>query len=842
MSQINTARLGELSKLSFWSIALQVAGLFYLITALELEYPSEINQSIPYVFGGFLVHSALPLRLRLPFFVCLTIGILCFKIGLIKGAILVGISLATISICHLPISMLWRILLLLLSFGVLITFKVKELAVGTVFYIFPIYGSIFMFRSFVYLYATELEKAKGTLWQRLGYFFMLPNLFFFLFPIIDYTTYLNTYYNKERLSIYQNGVRFLAKGIFYLLVYRFVYYFLIEDASQVTDVIDFTTYIISGFFMVLRLVGIFHLCIGILCLFGFNLPNTFGNFLLAPNLLELWRRINIYWREFLIKLFYYPLFVKLKKKGWSINKAIVVSSLFTFFMTWQLHSWQFFWISGHFPISLRDLVYWGFWGTVITYYTYQQTKAVRKRGMLKTVETTYRESLLLTAKVIRTFLIIALVFSFWTSNGVQEWFTVLSKVLQGSLEQYLLLLLFITGVFLVASSLHFLLQTKHIKQFSTQLEAKGKPILLSGIAIITVMVFSTLQLQKSNRDILPAKVRAFMMHHYNHSDQMLVEKGYYEEMLSPTSFSRFIQQNQIDRPEDWKMLSQTEIVTLSEDLMQMRLLPSKEITFKRKPLRTNQWAMVDEECQLKKPDNTIRIAILGGSPEMGGGVNRNERFDYMVEQMLNEKFSANNLNIELLNFSVETYTPIQKFQVLENKAIQFQPDMVVDFIHDQSPEMLVGVLATTVKKGWEIPFPFFDTLIKKEGINSNMTLKAINKQLCQHTPAILQFVFDRMKTTCKNQGIPYYIVYSPYKVGSVEINNRVDFTPFIEEIQPNIMAFSTLYKNYPNKDIALAPWDDHPNELGHQLLADVFYKKLTPIIFNLQTEKERKHE
>ena len=820
----------------FWIVVLQVAGLFYLISALELEFTSGIGNSILYIFLGFLVHSILALRFRMAFFVLFTVLILILKIGLIKGAVLVVLSLATIGICHLPIPMIGRIILVLISFGSLIVLKYKGIASGTLFYIFPIYGSIFMFRSFVYLYATTLEKATGTIWQRLGYFFMLPNLFFFLFPIVDYGTYLNTYYNKQDSQVYQNGIRFLLKGIFYLLIYRFVYYFLIQDVSQINDIIDLTIFIVAGFLMVLRLVGIFHLCIGILCLFGFNLPNTFGDFLLAPNFLELWRRINIYWREFLIKVIYYPLYVNLKKKGLTMNKAIMISSLFTFFMTWQLHSWQFFWISGKFPFTFTDFVYWSFWGVVITYYTYKQSNTTRKRMKANQDTHCFSNSLKLAFNVLGTFLSIALIFSFWTSDSEEEWLIVISKAAYGTFFQYLGLIIGVATILLTGALFHFYLQKGVLKLIFQDSKKNGYKVTLSATVLTVLTVFSLFQLQKNDNYELPTKARAFLKHHYNHSDQMLVERGYYEEMLSPNSFSHFIEKNHIERPTDWIPFDQTEIVTFSNDFMRIQLLPSKEITYKRKPLRTNKWAMSDNELSLEKPENTIRIAILGGSPEMAAGIDSKNRFDHLTEELLNQHFN-DSVKIQFLNFSVETYTQIQKMKVLEDKALLFDPDIVLNFIHDQSKGMSVGLLAIAIDKGWDLEYPFFKELVQKEKIDSNMSLKNINVTLQNNLNNILQFSFHKMENTCKLNDIPYYLIYSPYKVESLQMGNSVNFRQILQASDFNLIDLSNLYRNYPKEDIALAKWDDHPNELGNQLLADALFKELIPIITKFRASK-----
>lgn len=65
-------------------------------------------------------------------------------------------------------------------------------------------------------------------------------------------------------------------------------------------------YLISNFLLYLRVSGLFHLVVGMLHLFGFDLPETHKRYLLAASFTDFWRRINIYWKDFMQKVFYFP--------------------------------------------------------------------------------------------------------------------------------------------------------------------------------------------------------------------------------------------------------------------------------------------------------------------------------------------------------------------------------------------------------------------------------------------------------------------------------------------------------------------------------------------------------
>ena len=88
----------------------------------------------------------------------------------------------------------------------------------------------------------------------------------------------------------------------------------------------------------------FHLIVGMLHLFGFRLPETHRLFYLSSSFTDFWRRINIYWKDFMQKIFYYPAVFRLKHLG--TTRALVIATLYVFVMTWFLHAYQWFWLRG----------------------------------------------------------------------------------------------------------------------------------------------------------------------------------------------------------------------------------------------------------------------------------------------------------------------------------------------------------------------------------------------------------------------------------------------------------------------------------------------------------------
>src|SRR5690606_21964848 len=145
----------------------------------------------------------------------------------------------------------------------------------------PLLGPIFMFRMIVFLYDTHNGRGPKGFWQRLGYFFLPPNPIFPFFPVVDFATFGRSYYNEDALVIYQRGVNWIVRGVIHLLIYRIVYQFLTIAPELVDSPGDFLQFLTTNFALYFRISGLFHLIIGLLLLFGYNLPETHTSFYLS---------------------------------------------------------------------------------------------------------------------------------------------------------------------------------------------------------------------------------------------------------------------------------------------------------------------------------------------------------------------------------------------------------------------------------------------------------------------------------------------------------------------------------------------------------------------------------
>ncbi|MFC1589896.1 SGNH/GDSL hydrolase family protein [Candidatus Omnitrophota bacterium] len=93
------------------------------------------------------------------------------------------------------------------------------------------------------------------------------------------------------------------------------------------------------------------------------------------------------------------------------------------------------------------------------------------------------------------------------------------------------------------------------------------------------------------------------------------------------------------------------------------------------PFRTNNRGMRGPgDYAYKKERGVFRIVVLGDSFVFGVGVEARETASSVLEDLLN---SGNDKKYEVLNFGVNSYSPLLEYIYLKEEAIKYRPDAVI---------------------------------------------------------------------------------------------------------------------------------------------------------------------
>ena len=131
-----------------------------------------------------------------------------------------------------------------------------------------------------------------------------------------------------------------------------------------------------NYLLYLHVSGQFHMACGMLHLFGYQLPETHHRYLLATSFTDYWRRINIYWKDFMVRIFFNPVVFRLKR--WPQPAALAAATAVVFLATWLLHGYQLYWLRGSWGFTVPDALFWGTLGVLVAINV--QLDARRHRG------------------------------------------------------------------------------------------------------------------------------------------------------------------------------------------------------------------------------------------------------------------------------------------------------------------------------------------------------------------------------------------------------------------------------------------------------------------------------
>jgi D-alanyl-lipoteichoic acid acyltransferase DltB (MBOAT superfamily) len=746
---------GRIRMLDFAVVAAQLILVLLLLRQFQIESPAFRILAM-LAFAGFAVHSFLPLPARLPFFTALSLISIPLTLGLANGAWLIGIGFVLIAACHLPVSFRIRGFILLGLGVLLITQRATLLPTPWSEAIWPILGAMFMFRLIAYFYDLRHDKTPVTLAQSASYFFMLPNACFPLLPVIDFKTYRRSHYSGDAYLTYQKGVDWIVRGIVHLILYRYFYYHVTLAPSEVTGPAQFLQYVVANFMLYLRVSGLFHLIVGMVHLFGFNLPETHNRYLLAASFTDFWRRINIYWKDFMQKIFYFPAVFALKRFG--TNNAIIIATLYVFLLTWLLHSYQWFWLRGTWLLAWHDMLFWAVLGVLVVANSLYEIKHGRSRSLSKKKKS-WQSTALTIAKTYATFWFIAILWSFWTSESIIDWLA-LWPALTGSYTAEALLFPLLSLLVIVLGSLSL------PETATATMAAKGhRPWALDRaitIALALGLVLISMEgvhTRVSNE--FGNLVSSLRSAHLSRLDNAKLERGYYEGLLSVDRFNSQLWEVYSKKPANWLDVENAGLKRFVDNFAQNELIPSFVSTTKYGTVSTNRWGMRDQEYTQARPADTLRAAVLGPSTVMGWGVGDGATFEALLEERLgSEPVSSAFKHVELLNMGVPGYQPPQQL-VAFDKVLDLQPNAILYVAAGREISRSADYLAAAVEKRLPIPYPALAAIVDQSGASAGMDKAEALKLLKPHGAAILQAVYGEIAGRSAELGIRPVWVFLP---------------------------------------------------------------------------------
>ena len=149
-------------------------------------------------------------------------------------------------------------------------------------------------------------------------------------------------------------------------------------------------------------------------LFGYDMPETNRRYFQARGINDLWRRINVYWKDFMVKIVYFPAYFKLRKLG--TLQAELLSTTLVIVVTWFLHAYQFFWLKGQLRVTAVDSLFWVILGSAMLANVWFENKHKKRLPVAG-----WRGRLGYGLQVATTFSFMALLWSMWSASSFADW-------------------------------------------------------------------------------------------------------------------------------------------------------------------------------------------------------------------------------------------------------------------------------------------------------------------------------------------------------------------------------------------------------------------------------------
>ncbi|MFH1062615.1 MAG: SGNH/GDSL hydrolase family protein [Candidatus Omnitrophota bacterium] len=281
--------------------------------------------------------------------------------------------------------------------------------------------------------------------------------------------------------------------------------------------------------------------------------------------------------------------------------------------------------------------------------------------------------------------------------------------------------------------------------------------------------------------------------------------------------------------------------------------------------KINSHGIRDREYAIPKPKNVYRIIILGDSVTFGTEYPIELTYPKLLEKKLNSNLGSE-VKFEVLNAGVCAYNVIQKFILLKNKLLDYQPDLVIfQFIKDdyyRNAVILPGCpnqdnhIFINMGEYFALNFPRIIPLpenIDKSLKNHSAVYRFINKSIYdwlslknpdKYIPQGYRYaalgdlsesmkenkkVFQDFKSLSEAENFQFVLMLVP------ELKNTDSMDGWIRKSGPEKFNFKTLdlfdqfmFMGVDLVSLRIIPQGIcHFNQIGHQLNSEILYSWLS---------------
>lgn len=266
------------------------------------------------------------------------------------------------------------------------------------------------------------------------------------------------------------------------------------------------------------------------------------------------------------------------------------------------------------------------------------------------------------------------------------------------------------------------------------------------------------------------------------------------------------------------------------------LRPNLDTLYVKLPFRTNSVGMrEDQEFSLEKPPGTFRVAVLGDSFTMPTGVAIEDAYHSVMEQKLNDRHDGR--HYEFMNFGVAGYQLGTYLAALEQKALAYDPDLILvafsnnDHIHlkglgGKRYEVKPVVHPFWQSHAWRLALQVWEEFRRKKPASAPVPAGKIHFTVLPEHREIAIRELGQIAEVARSRGIPLVVVFlCHYTEGTEELLD------LIEEAQRRFgFTFVNASLPFPVKeDFAwrILRADGHSNAAANRIYGEYILDALT---------------
>jgi hypothetical protein len=801
----------------FMSLLFTLAISTVLFDVFNIAGDSGLNIVWPILAGGAAINHFLPKKFQPTFQIGLSVFCIISALPLLT-AIFILTTIAVIILIFIAVkSELLRLvlLLILMTFAALINLNI--LYIPSLRIALPILGAMLMFRLILYSYERKVATEPVPLSLQITYLFQPLNLVFYLFPILDYRTWTSQFRSCSDDELYEISLRRILLGTGQLITYR-ILYALQPPVTSITDNWSLIVYTVINYLLILQMIGSFHVIIGICGLFGYSLPPIFNNAFFISGFTSVWRKLNVYWKDFITRILYYRIYFKVRKK---VKYPVFLTGLFMFTATWLLHNYQWFWIQGTIDFRATDLLYWIILGACISISL-----------QLEILRPPYapcqdlKSALIYSLRVTGMFLFMSFMWLFWESSSIGEFLYLLKHILINNYNSYKSVIIVVAFISVVFSG-YWLFNKRLNNILNERKYALG--IVLSGTALLFAIAFIGPHITVTGNTALSDIAKGNFI---SAADKINSEQGYYEQLTQRKGKTPWELPIQFGSRAEWFSGAEQPVA----DLRKRILKPNVKIVHGTKFFTTNAFGLRSPEIENQQSPGILRIAIVGGSYEMGSGVSDEEVYIRIAEKLINDslKFIQQTFTVELINFSTGGYHIPQYLYVTEQVIPKFNPEVVIYFAHSNELTRFRSVLSGIVKHGIDPKYPFYESAFERGHVHQGQSRKEIDLKLAPQTESLMEQSYQFLKQQQTLHGYSAIWIGVPTLGHDKHDNEFATTRQLLKKNGFELYVLNSPYSSYSSGYLQISSEDNHPNAKGHLLLARELTGTLFPILLEIR--------